>query len=167
LNALYIFTLQPSHQHLVQRPWQQSFIFPYIPVSHFKREVHMIVGHGIDITDTRRIAQLIEKYAHHFLDKVFTPQEQLYCAKMAAAPLHYAGRWAAKEAFYKALPPLLQPLATWHSIQILPQANSPKPCVELLADRLRQGITNSGIDNIHLSISHEQHFCIASIILER
>jgi holo-[acyl-carrier protein] synthase len=127
----------------------------------------MIVGHGIDIADTRRIALLIEKHGHHFLDKVFTHQEQLYCGKMAAAHLHYSGRWAAKEAFYKALPPSLQPLATWHSIQILPQANSPKPSVELLAEHLRQGMVNCGIEHIHLSISHEQHFCIASIILEK
>lgn len=127
----------------------------------------MIVGHGIDITDTRRIAQLIEKHGQHFLDKVFTPQEQLYCGKMAAKHLHYAGRWAAKEAFYKALPTALQPLASWHGIQILPQAHSPKPHVELLAQPLLQGMTGEAIVQIHLSISHEQHFCIASIILEK
>lgn len=127
----------------------------------------MIVGHGIDITDTRRIGQLIEKHGQHFLDKVFTPQEQRYCGKMAAAHLHYSGRWAAKEAFYKALPPVLQPLATWHGIQILPQPHSPKPCVALLSQQLQQGMTGEGIVHIHLSISHEQHFCIASIILEQ
>ena len=62
-----------------------------------------VVGIGTDIADVARIKSLIEKYGNAFLEKTFTAAEIAYCLSKADAPLHFAARFAAKEAMAKAL----------------------------------------------------------------
>ena len=62
-----------------------------------------VFGIGTDITETSRIARMIEKHGDLFLNRVYTEREQEYCGKRKAAVQHYAGRWAAKEAILKAM----------------------------------------------------------------
>lgn len=66
----------------------------------------MIIGIGADLVDIRRIAALCEKHGEHFLKKTFTPEEILSADRYASADLraaHFAKRFAAKEAFAKAV----------------------------------------------------------------
>ncbi len=64
----------------------------------------MIVGIGTDIVEVERIKSAIEKYGLRFLDRVFTETEQKYCESFNSTKyLHYAARFAAKEAFSKAI----------------------------------------------------------------
>lgn len=56
---------------------------------------------GVDIVEVRRIAKLIKSRA--FLNRVFAPAEIAYCAKKVNKAQHYAVRFAAKEAVWKAL----------------------------------------------------------------
>jgi len=58
---------------------------------------------GIDIIEIARIRDTIERRGERFLSRIFTPKERLYCDQRADPAVHYAGRWAAKEALYKAL----------------------------------------------------------------
>src|SRR5206468_8607512 len=63
-----------------------------------------LLGHGIDIVETARIRKLVEEHGDHFLDRVFTPLEQRYCAANSKRYFeHLAGRFAAKEAVLKVL----------------------------------------------------------------
>src|SRR5438270_13048264 len=55
---------------------------------------------GIDIIETARIRNVLEKHPRRFLDRVYTQWEQLYCRNNV---LHLSGRWAAKEAVSKVL----------------------------------------------------------------
>ena len=63
----------------------------------------MIKGLGIDIVETARIRQVIERHGEQFLNRVYTPAEQAVGKIRASAQHFYAGRWAAKEAAAKAL----------------------------------------------------------------
>lgn len=80
----------------------------------------MVLGLGIDIVEIGRMEQMISKYDMQFLQKVFTAEEIVWGKTKAFPPLHFAGRWAVKEAFYKALPSVCQSLSGWKSIQVLP-----------------------------------------------
>ena len=62
-----------------------------------------IVGVGLDLTEVDRIRKLLESHPERFLDRVFTPEEQRYCAGRARAAESYAGRFALKEAVMKVL----------------------------------------------------------------
>ncbi len=62
-----------------------------------------IVGVGIDLAEVSRIASLLERHGETFLKKTFTQNEIAYCSKKAAPAMHFAARFAAKEAVAKAL----------------------------------------------------------------
>jgi phosphopantetheine--protein transferase-like protein len=86
---------------------------------------------------------------------------------MANPAIHFAGRWAVKEAFYKALPSSIQPCCTWKSFQIVTRKGGRKPVIEILDPTLTEGLTRERIHRIHLSISHEQAgYCVAFVVLE-
>ncbi|MBD3344810.1 MAG: holo-[acyl-carrier-protein] synthase [Chitinivibrionales bacterium] len=125
----------------------------------------MIKGLGVDIADSNRIAGMLEKYGDHFITKAFTTEEIRYCSTRADPPLHYAGRWAAKEAFYKALPESCQKLSTWKSVEIRAE-DFRAPFIRICNDKLNETMKNSEIDRVHLSISHDRNLCIATVILE-
>jgi len=125
----------------------------------------MISGFGTDIVQVSRIERLIEKYTSHFLEKVFTPAEIEYCGRMANPATHFAGRWAVKEAFYKALPAPCQKYSSWKSIEIL-RGERGRPNVQICSDILRKSLEKEKINMIHMSISHEKKYCVASVILE-
>src|SRR2546429_96084 len=63
-----------------------------------------ILGHGIDIVETRRIADLLENHGERFLERCFTTAEREYCYRNNKRHIeHLAGRFAAKEAVLKVL----------------------------------------------------------------
>lgn len=63
----------------------------------------MILGTGIDIVEVARINRLLEKHARRFEEKIFTPDEILYCQSKAEPGIHFAARFAVKEAVMKCL----------------------------------------------------------------
>jgi holo-[acyl-carrier-protein] synthase len=127
----------------------------------------MIKGTGIDIVEIRRIESMIRKYGRHFLDKVFSQTEIAYCGGTADTAVHYAGRWAVKEAFYKALPGPCQRRSGWKAIEILPASGADSaPMIAVVDRELDAEMKKAGITRIHHSISHEKQFCVAMVVLE-
>jgi holo-[acyl-carrier protein] synthase len=127
----------------------------------------MIKGTGIDIVEIRRIAGMIRKYGRHFLDKVFSQAEIAYCGGTADTAVHYAGRWAAKEAFYKALPGSCQRRSGWKAIEILPASGAEHaPVIAVVDPELDAEMKKAGIARVYHSISHEKQFCVAVVVLE-
>lgn len=124
-----------------------------------------MLGHGVDIVDSGRIRNLIEKYGNHFVDKVYTVAEQEYCRTKAVPHVHFGGRWAAKEAFYKALPDAIQPHSGWKSVEVVPGDGGRRPEIVLLSDSVKAQLVTKGVSSIVLSISHDHDLCIASVIL--
>ncbi len=126
----------------------------------------MIRGHGVDIVDIGRIEEMISRYGDHFLEKVFTESEIAFCRRKAHPATHFAGRWAVKEAYYKALPEACQKLARWKSVEILPAVNGKRPILHVQESELKTVLSDHAISECLLSISHEKQFCIASVILQ-
>ena len=62
-----------------------------------------VLGIGTDIIECERIAGMEHKHGEEFLSRVFTAREIAYCGDRKMSELHYAGRWAAKEAVLKVL----------------------------------------------------------------
>jgi holo-[acyl-carrier protein] synthase len=126
----------------------------------------MPAGIGVDIVDIERIERLVERYDRSFVRRVFTPAEIAYCGHMARPGTHYAGRFAVKEAFYKALPPDMQPHGRWRGIETVPD-EAGRPCVRVVDEALAGAMRQGGIGEVRVSISHERHYCVAMVVLER
>lgn len=124
----------------------------------------MIVSIGIDIVEVYRISETIQR-TPRFVERVFTARERAYCeAKGAAAAQSYAARFAAKEAFLKALKTGWRGRITWQDMEILNDAQG-VPTLEIKGEA-RILLENLGADKIHLSISHTTDHAVAQVILE-
>jgi holo-[acyl-carrier protein] synthase len=122
-----------------------------------------ILGHGIDIVETARIRKLVEEHGQRFLDRVYTPLEQQYCARNTKRQFeHLAGRFAAKEAVLKVLGTGWRGGIAWTDIEIRPEPSG-QPKVELTGECLRIA-GRMGISRWHVSISHIETHATASAI---
>lgn len=122
-----------------------------------------ILGHGIDIVETARIKKLVEDHGERFLERVFTPVEQQYCARNGKRYFeHLAGRFAAKEAVLKVLGTGWRGGIAWTDIEIRPEPSG-QPKVYLTGETLRIA-TELGISRWHVSISHIETHATASAI---
>jgi holo-[acyl-carrier protein] synthase len=114
----------------------------------------MIIGTGVDITEVRRLRQAIEKWGKGFLDRIFTEEELENAKTRGSLHQHLAGRFAAKEAVFKALG---ERDLNWKDVQILNDKDG-KPCCRILNGKSRK------ID-VHISISHVKNYAVASAII--
>ena len=122
-----------------------------------------IVGHGIDIIETTRIRRSVQEHSEHFLDRVFTPGEQQYCARSQKRYYeHLAGRFAAKEAVLKVLGTGWRGGIAWTDIEIISEASG-QPKV-LLTGECERIAREQGITLWHVSISHIETHATASAI---
>jgi len=97
---------------------------------------------------------------------VFTDAERVYCeSKGVARAQSYAARFAAKEAFLKALKTGWRGEITWHDIEVLNDADGvPSLNVKGAAKQILERL---GADKIHLSISHTAEHAVAEVLLEK
>ena len=101
-----------------------------------------------------------------FAERVFTPAERIYCdAKGAASFQSYAARFAAKEAFLKALRTGWRGRITWHDIEIFNDENG-APYLEIRSEA-KKILEASGANQVHLSLSHTTEHATATVILEK
>jgi len=125
----------------------------------------MIVSIGIDIVEVYRIAETIER-TPRFVERVYTPQERAYCdTKGAASAQSYAARFAAKEAFLKALKTGWRGKITWQDMEILNDAQG-VPSLTIYGEA-KNLLETLGANVIHLSISHTTDHAVAQVILEK
>jgi len=100
-----------------------------------------------------------------FTERIFTPAERAYCdAKGAAAAQSYAGRFAAKEAFLKALKTGWRGKITWQDIEIVNDSDGVPSLV--VAGEAARIVEDLGVTNTHLSISHTTEHATAHVIFE-
>ena len=125
----------------------------------------MIVSTGIDIVEVYRIAETMTR-TPRFTERVFTLAERAYCdSKGAAAAQSYAGRFAAKEAFLKALQTGWRGKITWHDMEILSDDQGvPQLIITGEAKRL---VADRGVAHVHLSISHTTEHAVAHVVFEK
>ena len=116
---------------------------------------------GTDIIEVSRIRDSIERSGENFLNLIYTPAEIEYCeSKKVSKYYHYAGRFAAKEAIYKAISPLLEHKfdISWHNAEVINDENG-NPKINFIDIKLDK------IKNIDISISHCKEYAIATAVL--
>lgn len=125
-----------------------------------------IRGTGIDIAENYRFEEMLEKGQHAFFLRVFTEAEREYCEKYRTARIkaeHYAARFAAKEAFLKALGTGLRD-TNFHEMEVKNDSlGAPYLEVRGNAALLMQ---KKGIQKLHLSMSHGDRYSVAMVIAE-
>ena len=124
-----------------------------------------IVGHGVDVVEIGRIREMIQRHGEHFLQRCFTAGEADYCREHHDATIHFAGRFAAKEAIVKALGTGFRGRIAWTDMEILPDSKG-KPVLRL-AGHTATLSERAGITAWHISISHTAHTAFASAIAEQ
>jgi holo-[acyl-carrier protein] synthase len=124
----------------------------------------MIVSIGIDIVEVGRLERAVDRHGSRFLEKVYTPAEIAYCNAKAARFVHFAGRFAAKEAAMKALGTGWGQGVAWREVEILPSASGPPQLVLHGIARARFG--EIGATRAHLSISHTHANAVAHVVFE-
>ena len=125
----------------------------------------MIVSTGIDITEVYRIRETLDR-TPRFAARVFTAAEREYCEqKGVASAQSYAARFAAKEAFLKALKTGWRGKITWQDVEVTVDADgAPSLSITGAAAEVMKAL---GADTIHLSLSHTGKYAIAQVILEK
>ncbi len=122
----------------------------------------MIYGIGIDIVKTERLQKAVERWGDKFLERVFTRNEIAYCYEKNNPFPSLSVRFAAKEALIKAIGAEITVSLT--EIDMRTHENG-RPFIEV-SGRLRQHFDEKKIKSIHLSLSHEREYGVASIVLE-
>lgn len=122
----------------------------------------MIYGTGIDIIETSRIKQAI---TDKFIEKIFSQNEIDYCEKKKEKHISYAGHFAAKEAFVKALQTGISKGINFKDIEIHHQ-DTGAPYI-ILKGTAKEYFKDKEIKTIHLSISHVKEMATAMVILEK
>ncbi len=125
----------------------------------------MIVGTGVDIVEIARFRKVVERLKNRFILRVFTPDEQQFCRKHRDPIPHFAVRFAAKEALFKALGTGWAKGVTWLDAEVQRERQDP-PKMKLHGEAEMRS-QNMGIRTIHLSLSHSDHSAIAMVILEK
>lgn len=122
----------------------------------------MITGLGTDITETARIEKAIKSIG--FKEKIFSEQEIRYCEKKANPFESFAARFAAKEAFFKALGTGWRGGIAFNEVEVVNDELG-KPFIRLLGETAKI-LTEKKIATIHVSLSHVKEMAIATVILE-
>ena len=124
----------------------------------------MITGIGIDVVQNDRIRQSIERFGERFLNRIFTAAEIEYCKQSGTSEIHYAARFAAKEAAFKALATGWAEGVTWKDVEVVRLASG-KPELHLHGEALSRA-TSAGAKRFHVSLTHDQLVSCAVVIFE-
>ena len=127
----------------------------------------MIIGVGHDICDQRRIARLFERFGDKFTSRVYTTTEQAELGSRQNSAAYLAGRFAVKEAVYKALAASNQAGMHWHHAQTL-SSSTGAPVLSLsgACERGLLSLVPLGYrPHLHVSISDEPPYSSAFVLL--
>lgn len=127
------------------------------------RRPALAVGMGIDLTEVDRIQSLLVKNGDRFKQRVFTAGEIAYCDSCAESSMHYAARFAAKEAVAKALGTGFAEGVTWADIEVL-RSGTGVPTVKLHGGAAKVAAA-AGVTRVLLSLTHTRTTAGASALL--
>ena len=125
----------------------------------------MTYGVGIDVIEVSRIQKELSKENEGFKDRVFTKAEIIYCESQAFKAQNYAARFAAKEAFFKALGTGWSNGFAWKEVEVA-RDNSGKPYI-ITHGKIRKFLKEKEVSKIHVSISHIRDTATAIVNLEK
>ncbi len=124
----------------------------------------MIIGTGIDIVNMDRIERVMARWGDLFLRRVFTEKEIVWCQKRIRPPECFATRFAAKEAFLKAIGWGLRNGIQWTDIEV---ENNPMGKPSFSFHRKATEVLNTlRIEKALLTLSHDRPYAVAHVLLE-
>ena len=124
----------------------------------------MIIGTGVDVVEIDRIRSILDRLKDRFVARVFTAAEQQFCNQHRDPAPHYAVRFAAKEALFKAIGTGWAKGVTWLDVEVLRERQQ-APVLKLHGEALRLSEV-MGSHRVHLSLSHSDQYAVAMVILE-
>jgi holo-[acyl-carrier protein] synthase len=116
---------------------------------------------GVDVVDVQRMKVVLERQGKPFLDKVFSDMEVTYCKTRKKPYIHFAARFAAKEAVAKAMRTGWSGAFHWRDIEVV-NDQSGAPHI-LLSREVAKALEPC---NVHLSLSHTDNTVVAFVVLE-
>jgi len=124
----------------------------------------MIIGTGVDVVEISRFRKTIERLKDRFILRIFTDAEQRFCNEHRDPVPHFAARFAAKEALFKALGTGWAKGVTWLDAEVLRERQD-APVMQLHGEAGRLS-AEKGARKIHISLSHTDQWAVAVVILE-
>jgi len=124
----------------------------------------MIVGIGTDVVSIERIEGVLERHGERFLNRILTPEERRRFDRTKAKAGHLAKRWAAKEAFSKAIGTGIHAPFTWHSITVTRNPRG-KPGIQP-SSAMAKHLKKMGVTDAHLSLTDDGDVAMAFVVLE-
>jgi holo-[acyl-carrier protein] synthase len=121
-----------------------------------------IIGLGLDAADIDRVAEVIDRHGERFLQRVFTDAEIAYCTRRRVPAIHFAGRFAAKEAAMKALGTGHSQGVLWRDVEVLRGGGPPRLDFHGGAATRFAAI---GATSSLLTITHSDDLAMAQVIL--
>ena len=125
----------------------------------------IIYGIGIDVVEVDRIEAAIEKQGDLFIDRLFTEREREYCCRQRRPALHYAARFAAKEAVSKALGTGIGKSAGWLDMEV--QRNEAGAPTMIFSGNAAVFLEAEGIAEVQVSLSHAKEYAAANAVAMR
>ena len=121
-----------------------------------------IIGLGLDATDIPRIADTIERYGDRFLHRIFTDGEVAYSKRRREPAIHFAGRFAAKEAAMKALGTGHSQGVLWRDVEVVRRGGPPQ--LRLHGGAARRFAAMGGRSSL-LTITHSDNLALAQVLI--
>ena len=123
-----------------------------------------VIGIGIDLVDIARFKATMDRWDERFIDRIFLEGEQAYCKATSQPWMHFAARFAVKEAVAKAFATGIGSHLSWLDIEVVRDADTGAPSV-VLSGRGRVLADGIGVRKIFISISHTGQHAIAQAVL--
>ncbi len=121
-----------------------------------------IIGLGLDATDIDRIADTIARYGDRFLHRIFTDGEVAYSNRRREPAVHFAGRFAAKEAAMKALGTGHSHGVLWRDVEVVRRGGPPQ--LQLHGGAARRFAAMGGRSSL-LTITHSDKLAMAQVLI--
>ncbi|MBR9789922.1 MAG: holo-ACP synthase [Vibrionaceae bacterium] len=123
-----------------------------------------ILGLGTDIAEIERIEKALDRTGVSFAQRILCEEEILKFSQLKQKGRYLAKRFAAKEAASKALGTGIAKGVTFHDFCVTNDELG-KPILSL-SGKAEQIAQSLGVNHVHLSISDERHYAVATVILE-
>jgi holo-[acyl-carrier protein] synthase len=124
----------------------------------------VITGIGTDIVHIERVKKVLDRYGVRFVNRILTPEERTRFERTRAKASHLAKRFAAKEAFSKAIGTGIRSPFRWHSVTV---GRDPKGKPILKPDaRMAAHLEQLGITGLHISLTDDADIAMAFVVLE-
>ena len=125
----------------------------------------MIVGIGTDVVEIGRVARALERWGERFVQRILTAEERVRFDGTKEKASHLAKRFAAKEAFAKAIGSGIRSPFRWHSVRLARDARG-KPLLEAASGEMARHLVDLGVTSSHVSLTDDAGVAVAFVVLE-